>query len=60
MNEGIFASSDAAGKIILWDTKRIGEEVVNVDTHDGPPEMIVNHFLFNFLVLAFWPLESCI
>lgn len=49
LTEGLFASSDASGKIALWDTKRIGEEVVNVDAQDGPPEMIVILFcFFNF------------
>jgi histone-binding protein RBBP4 len=43
--EGIFASADSEGKILLWDSKRVGEEVVNADTHDGPPEMIVTFLL---------------
>jgi hypothetical protein len=57
--EGVFASSDDEGKILVWDVRKIGEEVVNSDANDGPPEMIViDFFICLWLVLTFWTLEQ--
>lgn len=36
------ASSDASGIIIIWNLSKIGSEIMNIDTSDGPPEMMVN------------------
>jgi hypothetical protein len=40
--QDILASSCAGGKIIIWDLSKIGCETTNVDTNDGPPEMMVS------------------
>jgi len=42
LKQDILASSCAGGKIIIWDLSKIGSETTNVDSNDGPPEMMVS------------------
>lgn len=42
-NEAILASSCAGRRLMVWDTKRIGEEQSSKDAEDGPPELLFIH-----------------
>jgi histone-binding protein RBBP4 len=42
-SECILASSGNDRKVCLWDLSRIGDEIVNEDLADGPPELMFVH-----------------